>query len=559
MERVSFLSKALLLVTCICSFGQLWSQTRNIGSSPVHSRRSGDYISVLVRKAGELGKEISPQEAKQVRTLVIEGVINYDDISVIKKIADRSRCENERGKTVENYLDLDLSHAHFANTWRTDRLSVADDMFYGFSALRSVRLPIDVREIGKRAFRNCYKLVTVEMSQGVRSFGEEAFYACSHLKHITMPSQLEEIGKRCFYLCKDLTWVHLPDNLSAIGQEAFYECPLTEVQLPARLQSLGYNAFHNTKLKELYIPKSTQVMNGIPGGGIDLEYVEVEKGNRYHASKDGVLYDAGMTTLQFVPIGFNGAITVPSSVTTIGRNAFLDSGVTQIVMPESVTSVGDGAFDGCRQLLRVNLPSRLTEIRPSTFKGCSRLTDVVLPQGIVSIGKAAFSGCASLSALTLPANVSQIGEEAFKECKAMSRINLPESVTLLPKLCFRNCEALTTIQLPSRLTSIGDECFRGCLNLSSIRFPSLLKNIGDEAFRSCKQLKEVDIPASVTVMGSKPFAKCENLQRIVCRATLPPTLKGTDNKDVPLYVPASSRDAYKKAKTWKKFKSVNAM
>ena len=150
-----------------------------------YSKRAkpGDTVSIPV-ETKKFGR-IAAQAAKQVRTLVVDGVLNYDDIKVIKSIADRSRCENERGKSVENYLDLDLSHAHFANTWRTDRYAVASELFYGMSALRSVRLPVDVREVGKKAFYNCRRLVTVEMSQGVRVLGEEAFSGCSRLKHVS--------------------------------------------------------------------------------------------------------------------------------------------------------------------------------------------------------------------------------------------------------------------------------------------------------------------------------------------------------------------------------------
>ena len=245
MKNKFFLAKALVMLAAVLWMGQLCAQTRNAGNAPGPQPMMGDYLNVRVPKSGELGKQISPQAAKQVRTLVVDGVLNYDDIKVIKSIADRSRCENERGKSVENYLDLDLSHAHFANTWRTDRYAVASELFYGMSALRSVRLPVDVREVGKKAFYNCRRLVTVEMSQGVRVLGEEAFSGCSRLKHVTMASQLDEIGKRCFYECKEFTWVRLPDHLSFIGDEAFYGCSLTEVQLPARLQTLGYNARSN--------------------------------------------------------------------------------------------------------------------------------------------------------------------------------------------------------------------------------------------------------------------------------------------------------------------------
>jgi hypothetical protein len=60
----------------------------------------------------------------------------------------------------------------------------------------------------------------------------------------------------------------------------------------------------------------------------------------------------------------------------------------------------------------------------------------------------------------------------------------------------------------------------------------------------------------VTEIGNKPFIKCEQLQRIVCRGAQPPTLKSNGSEKIPLYVPRGFASLYKKAKNWKKFKTI---
>ena len=58
------------------------------------------------------------------------------------------------------------------------------------------------------------------------------------------------------------------------------------------------------------------------------------------------------------------------------------------------------------------------------------------------------------------------------------------------------------------------------------------------------------IPASVTRIGKKVVEKCHNLSRIECRAVNPPTLEKASYRSKPVYVPAASVNAYKKAKGW---------
>ena len=45
------------------------------------------------------------------------------------------------------------------------------------------------------------------------------------------------------------------------------------------------------------------------------------------------------------------AVTIPDSVTSIGREAFFGcTGLTSVTIPNSVTSIGLGAFEGCTGL-----------------------------------------------------------------------------------------------------------------------------------------------------------------------------------------------------------------
>ena len=67
-----------------------------------------------------------------------------------------------------------------------------------------------------------------------------------------------------------------------------------------------------------------------------------------------------------------------------------EEGVTSVSVPASVTVIGKKAFAGC-QLTAVELPEGLTKIEDSAFENCKNLRRVALPQSVTSLGAMAFS------------------------------------------------------------------------------------------------------------------------------------------------------------------------
>ena len=73
------------------------------------------------------------------------------------------------------------------------------------------------------------------------------------------------------------------------------------------------------------------------------------------------------------------SITIPSSVTSIGRSAFFCCyGLTSIDIPNYVTSIGEGAFTACVNLSSVTIPNSVTNIGNNAFEGSANLTSVIV-------------------------------------------------------------------------------------------------------------------------------------------------------------------------------------
>lgn len=501
--------------------------------APAPPPMKGDMLSIRNPRPGGLKELITNDIKKRVRRLGIEGPINRDDASVIRSICNRTSCVDDRGKSVDNYLDLDLSRAIIEGSYSSQRDVAYDDMFYLTSHLRSVRLPMRLKGIGRHSFYGCSRLESVVLPYGVRYLGEGAFKGCNELEEIRLPETIEEIGVECFSGCKSLSRIILPPSVTVIGKEAFLNCPIKDLQLPDGLKSLGKWSLEGTKLRSIYIPRDTHIEEDVLGSINYLESIVVDGGNREYSSIDGVLFNHSQTKLLKIPATFQGEYAIPNSVTTIAPYAFQNCSLSSVRIPMSVTSIGEGAFLNCMNVVSFEIPNSVTVIASKVFSGCKSLRNVFLPDNVQSIGSLAFSNCIVLTRIQLPSRLLSLGKETFRSCQSLTQILIPESITAIPAQCFIGCKSLTMISLPSRLQSIDDE-----------------------AFKECSSIQEITIPASVVSIGKKPFSKCNQLQRVICENTIPPSFKSKGGEKITLVVPAGSKNAYQKASQWKKFKSI---
>ena len=72
-------------------------------------------------------------------------------------------------------------------------------------------------------------------------------------------------------------------------------------------------------------------------------------------------------------------VAIPASitgipVTCIGDNAFQNTAITTVTVPEGVTHIGWFAFAGCTSLVSVTLPASVVSIDYGAFEGCPHLT-----------------------------------------------------------------------------------------------------------------------------------------------------------------------------------------
>ena len=389
--------------------------------------------------------------------------------------------------------------------------SIADMAFYGCSNLTTITIPESVTSIEKTAFYKCSSLTSITIPETITRIEENTFCGCSSLTSFTIPERVTSIGEYAFAGCSSLTSITIPESVISIGKGAFCGCSnLTSITIPKCVTSIGYQVF------------------------------------------------ADCCNLSIITFSEN------SQLKSIGERAFLGcSSLSSIAIPSGVTSIGSNAFESCSSLTSIVIPEDVTSIENSTFYGCSNLTSITIPSGVTSIGSNAFYNCSSLTLIVIPEDVTSIGHSAFSGCSTLTSITIPDGVTSIENSTFSGCSKLTSTIFSenSHLTSIGESAFSGCRSLTCIIIPDGVTSIGKYAFKDCRSFTSVTIPENVKSLGTSIFYYCEELTSITCEALIPPTSEnaspfGYIEETIPVYVPASSVDAYKSSVTWKRFTNI---
>ena len=191
-------------------------------------------------------------------------------------------------------------------------------------------------------------------------------------------------------------------------------------------------------------------------------------------------------------------VIIPNSVKSIGTDAFATNTLTEVIIPDFVTSIGNGAFRG-NKLAEVSIPTSVSSIGNAAFEE-NKLTQVIIPNSVTSIGEDAFA-INDLTEVIIPDFVTSIGDGTFYD-NELTEVSIPNSVKIIGDAAFLENE-LTHVSIGNHVTSIGNRAFEGN-QLTEVIIPNSVLTIGDDAFEN-NQLIKVSIGNSVTSIGKEAF------------------------------------------------------
>lgn len=220
------------------------------------------------------------------------------------------------------------------------------------------------------------------------------------------------------------------------------------------------------------------------------------------------------------------SVVIPAEVTEIAKGVFNDptkaKDVKEVSFKEGskLTTIGDNAFENSG-IEKITFNDRLERIGEESFASCKSLKTVKIPKGVKSIGAKAFKDCGILSEIELN-HVETIAEQAFENCEGLTNkafvLSEDAELTFIGTYAFRNCKGFTRLALngaTAKTIAFQTGAFEGCTGLTIIVLPEGLPEVPEDAFKGCISLETVDIPASVTAVRGNAFSGCNKLKLVV--------------------------------------------
>ena len=198
-----------------------------------------------------------------------------------------------------------------------------------------------------------------------------------------------------------------------------------------------------------------------------------------------------------------------------------------------MTFIGEGAFDGCGSIQRIDIPDSVEKIDAFVFRRCSSLNKVTIGKGLKSLGFSrsmgeylgrVFEDCPLLQEITVDDTngyfCSPQGSNAIIKKQdntqilmvACSKTVIPDTVTAIAKSAFSGVTELTSIHIPASVKTIEDRAFDGCTALTKVTMDDGVETIGSEVFRDCTALKEVKLSGAMKLVAG--FGGCTALESI---------------------------------------------
>ncbi len=382
-----------------------------------------------------------------------------------------------------------------------DSLTVIDGWSFSQSGLKSVTVPESVTDVYGEAFNGCTSLESVVVDGNNTHLWfdgdgcEGVFENCPNLRSVTIPCSLSP-GEHTFRVCYSLEELHLTVGTGEINVDMIHD-----LLFWYRYSEFYYWNEETQSWEEGELPAAKPLsvildegITKIPENTFDTNYFGIDD------------YDSDSAI---------ASVTIPVSVTWIGKSAFAHCGNLQDVyyggtsiQKEETLSIFEGNNDlqlaewhcnnatsgQCGDALYWSLDEE-TGTLTITGSGAmwdytlqsqpwgwayDKITYVVLPDGLTTIGAHAFPYCEQLKSITIPTGVVSIGEGAFYE-GYLTSVVIPDTVTTIGSGAFMWCTSLTDLTLGNGVTTIDEFAFYH-VGVTTLTLPVSVQSIGKCAF-----------------------------------------------------------------------------
>ena len=383
------------------------------------------------------GRIVLPQGLKEIGSYAFRG-----DKNIRKVIFDDDETELTLGNYVF-YECVSLEELHLPQELVDYTFNAGYPPYSGCASLRELTVPGRLRDgkIEINMFNSIPNLEKLTIEEGITTIGRNAF-SVTYLMEVNLPDSLTEIPDSMFYCAERLArinaeeggnQINIPVGVERIGTHAFYYCTALgtvgegeyqgRIVLPQGLKEIGSYAFRGDKniRKVIFDDGETELTLGsqafldcasLEELHLPQELVDYTFDSRYppysgctslrELTVPGKLRDGKVGDHMFNSIPNLEKLTIEEGITTIGRNAFLVTNLTEVNLPDSLKEIPDNMFNNAAKLVRINAKEGGSQIN--------------IPAGVERIGTYAFLNCYGLTGdLRLPDSLRNIGTNAVRQ------------------------------------------------------------------------------------------------------------------------------------------------
>ncbi len=287
---------------------------------------------------------------------------------------------------------------------------------------RDVILPTSAKSLSPYAMRG-HIIYSVKWPEAITEIEQETFKSCIFMSDVTIPGHIKTIGVSAFEDACGLGNFRMEEGVEKIESRAFKNSIVTTISMPNSCNSLGEEVFAEChSLKQISL---SEHLKEIP-----------EKAFKHTFSLD--------------------SIDIPSSVQIIQPEAFLESRLITISLPNELKTIAPKTFSGCKILFKLNLPSSLTSIGSQAFKDCINLSYIDIPSSCVKIEDEAFAG-SNIQLMRITNPKIQMKSHSLFKMSALKYIDLdcltnPEQATPFIESIFNSHSTVfINLQQPAKL------------------------------------------------------------------------------------------------------------
>ena len=347
-------------------------------------------------------------------------------------------------------------------------------------------------------------LFTIDESESTNKVYAVSIKAVQDEK-VTIPNEVVKLNDGIFENNTEITTIVLNNNLVTVGNRAFKNSALNKVLYGAK-DTEKDNSKVNFVGEEAFVGTDWYRNEQVILGKLFLKYNNV-------SGMSSLILTGNVTSIEknaFYGVRLDSLdITTLKGLVNIGAFAFANSGIKNMTIPASVTTVGRGIFMGSASVNSVTIESKNLQVLPQdTFNGASNLATLTI-DNVMYLGKNSLKNCINLATI----NASKIEELLIVNGDYESGLGATSWYNDSKIDEGANTKALILgkvfVKFLIDTTKIDDD------KPIEVIVPDGITTIAQEAFASVGKVKKITLPSTVTYVGVRAFAEMAELVEIV--------------------------------------------